>query len=129
VVDALTGPTASAATKESFRKKLRTGELDDKEIEVEVAGLRRGMPLFEIPGMRGRRWARSRSATFSASSAGRTKTRRLVVKESYEVLINEESISLLDRTVVQEAVQREQVRLFPLRGRRRNTHCRHRVNS
>jgi len=50
VLDALVGAHASAATKEAFRKKLRTGELDDKEIEIEVqAG--GGMPLFEIPGM------------------------------------------------------------------------------
>src|SRR4030088_3334058 len=53
VVDALTGPTASAATKESFRKKLRAGELDGKEIEVEMLASGGGMPLFEIPGMPG----------------------------------------------------------------------------
>ena len=50
VVDALVGATASASTKESFRKKLRAGELDDKEIEVEMQASGSGMPMFEIPG-------------------------------------------------------------------------------
>src|SRR5580700_3480482 len=54
VVDALVGATASAATKDAFRKKLRNGELNDKEIEIEVqASSGGGMPLFEIPGMPG----------------------------------------------------------------------------
>ena len=53
VVDALVGPNASASTKEAFRKKLRAGELNDKEIEIEVAASGGGMPMFEIPGMPG----------------------------------------------------------------------------
>jgi ATP-dependent protease HslVU (ClpYQ) ATPase subunit len=54
VLDALVGATASPATRDSFRKKLRAGELDDKEIEVEVADTGSpGMPAFEIPGMPG----------------------------------------------------------------------------
>ena len=53
VVDALTGPAASPATKESFRRKLRAGELDDKEIEIEVQQSGGGLPMFEIPGMPG----------------------------------------------------------------------------
>ena len=54
VLDALVGKTASPATRDSFRKKLRDGELDDKEIEVEVADTGTGgMPSFEIPGMPG----------------------------------------------------------------------------
>src|SRR5664279_5160902 len=51
VLNALVGPGASPATRESFRKKLRTGELNDKEIEIEVQGGGAGMPMFEIPGM------------------------------------------------------------------------------
>src|ERR1700739_2939781 len=50
VVDALVGPNASASTKETFRKKLRAGELNDKEIEIEVQASGGGMPMFEIPG-------------------------------------------------------------------------------
>src|SRR4051812_37412816 len=53
VVNALVGENASQATKESFRKRLRTGELDDKEIEIEVQSSSSAMPLFEIPGMPG----------------------------------------------------------------------------
>jgi ATP-dependent HslUV protease ATP-binding subunit HslU len=52
VLDALVGANASAATKDSFRKKLRAGDLDDKEIDVEVQASG-GTPLFEIPGMPG----------------------------------------------------------------------------
>src|ERR1700754_2354611 len=53
VVDALVGATASTSTKETFRKKLRAGELDEKEIEVEVQSSGGGMPMFEIPGLPG----------------------------------------------------------------------------
>ena len=53
VLNALVGPGASPATRESFRKKLRAGELNDKEIEVEVQAGSSGMPMFEIPGMPG----------------------------------------------------------------------------
>jgi ATP-dependent HslUV protease ATP-binding subunit HslU len=53
VLDALVGATASPATRESFRKKLRDGLLDDKEIEIEVADSSSGMPQFELPGMQG----------------------------------------------------------------------------
>ena len=53
VVEALVGANASASTKDAFRKKLRAGELNDKEIEIEVQSSGGGMPLFEIPGMPG----------------------------------------------------------------------------
>src|SRR6201995_2366389 len=53
VLDALVGANASASTKEAFRRKLRTGELNDKEIEIEVAAGGGGMPLIDIPGMPG----------------------------------------------------------------------------
>jgi len=52
-LDALVGNTASPATRDSFRKKLRDGQLDDKEIEIEVADTSSGMPQFELPGMQG----------------------------------------------------------------------------
>src|SRR5690349_15188772 len=105
VVDALTGPTASAATKESFRKKLREGEMDDKEIEIEVQASGGGMPLFEIPGMPGAQMGAISIGDIFGKLGGRTKTRRLLVKESYEILINEESDKLLDQEqLVQEAL-------------------------
>src|SRR6186997_2089724 len=87
VVDALTGPNASASTKEAFRKKLRSGELNDKEIEIEVTASGGGIPMFEIPGMPG--------AQMGAVNIG----------ESHEILIAEESDKLLDQEqLVQEAI-------------------------
>ena len=107
VVDALVGPTASASTKDSFRKKLRAGDLDDKEIEVELQASGGGMPMFEIPGMPGAQMgAISIGDIFGKLGGNRTKTRRLTVKESYEVLVNEESDKLLDQDqLVQEAIR------------------------
>jgi ATP-dependent HslUV protease ATP-binding subunit HslU len=107
VVDALVGATASAATKDSFRKKLRGGELDDKEIEVELQASGGGLPMFEIPGMPGAQMgAISIGDIFGKLGGSRTKTRRLAVKDSYEVLVNEESDKLLDQDqLVQEAIR------------------------
>ncbi|MFY9990855.1 MAG: ATP-dependent protease ATPase subunit HslU, partial [Rhodoplanes sp.] len=107
VVDALVGAGAGASTKDTFRKKLRTGELDDKEIEIEVQASGGGMPLFEIPGMPGAQMgAISIGDIFGKLGGGRTKTRRVNVKESYEILINEESDKLLDQDqLVQEAIK------------------------
>src|SRR5712692_9053429 len=97
VVDALVGANASASTKETFRKKLRAGELNDKEIEVELQGSAGGMPLFEIPGMPGAQMgAISIGDIFGKLGGSRTKTRRVMVAESYDILINEESDKLLD---------------------------------
>ena len=107
VIDALVGPGSSPATKESFRKKLRAGELDDKEIEIEVQASGGSMPMFEIPGMPGAQMgAISIGDLFGKAFGGRTKTRRIKVKDSYEILINEESDKLLDQDqLVQEAVR------------------------
>src|SRR5215216_244385 len=107
VINALVGANASAATKESFRKKLRAGELDDKEIEIEVQASGSAMPLFEIPGMPGAQMgAISIGDIFGKGFGGRTKTRRVTVQESHEILINEESDRLLDQEqLVQEAIK------------------------
>jgi ATP-dependent HslUV protease ATP-binding subunit HslU len=107
VVDALTGPTASPSTKETFRKKLRAGEMDDKEIEIEVQAGGPSLPLFEIPGMPGAQMgAISIGDLFGKAFAGRTKTRRVSVQDSYDILINEESDKLLDQEqVVNEAIK------------------------
>src|SRR6478672_8573583 len=106
VVDALVGANASAATKDAFRKKLRTGELDDKEIEIEVAASGGGMPMFEIPGMPGAQMgAINIGDIFGKLGGGRTKTRRVTVLESHEILVAEESDKLLDQEqLVQEAI-------------------------
>jgi ATP-dependent HslUV protease ATP-binding subunit HslU len=106
VLDALVGAGASAATKEAFRRKLRAGELNDKEIEIEVQASG-GMPLFEIPGMPGAQvGAISIGDIFGKLGGGRTKTRRVNVADSYEILINEESDKLLDSDqLTQEAIK------------------------
>jgi ATP-dependent HslUV protease ATP-binding subunit HslU len=106
VVDALVGANASASTKEAFRKRLRAGELNDKEIEIEVQSGGGGLPLFEIPGMPGAQMgAISIGDIFGKLGGGRTKTRRVTVEESHEILVNEESDKLLDQDqLVQEAI-------------------------
>jgi ATP-dependent HslUV protease ATP-binding subunit HslU len=97
VVNALVGDQASASTKDAFRKRLRAGELNDKEIEIEVQAAGGGIPLFEIPGMPGAQMgAISMGDIFGKLAGGRTKTRRVTVAESYDILINEESDKLLD---------------------------------
>ncbi len=107
VLDALVGPGSSPATRDSFRRKLRTGELDKKEIEVEVQQAGGGMPMFEIPGMPGAQMgAISIGDIFGKLGGSRTKTRRVTVEESHEILLNEESDKLLDsEQVVQEAIR------------------------
>jgi ATP-dependent HslUV protease ATP-binding subunit HslU len=107
VLEALVGKTASPATRDSFRKKLRDGELDDKEIEIEVADTG-GAPSFEIPGMPGANIGVLNINDMISKAMGgkRTKMRRTSVKESYAQLINDESDKLLDQEeVVQKAIE------------------------
>jgi ATP-dependent HslUV protease ATP-binding subunit HslU len=106
VLDALVGANSSAATRDSFRKKLRSGELNDKEIEIETQSSG-GMPMFEIPGMPGAQMgAISIGDIFGKMGmGGRSKTRRLTVEDSHELLVNEESDKLLDNDqLVQESI-------------------------
>src|SRR6185437_1024209 len=108
VLDALVGANASAETRAKFRKMLRTGELDEREIEVEVqdtAGA--GLPTFDIPGMPGAQMGMvNLGDIFGKAFGGRTKQRRMTVAESHRVLLQEESDKLLDQEkVVREAIQ------------------------
>jgi ATP-dependent HslUV protease ATP-binding subunit HslU len=104
VLDALVGPGSSPATRDSFRRKLRAGELNDKEIEVETqAGS--GSPMFEIPGMPGGQIGAISIGDIFGKMGGRTKTRRLTVVDSHDILVNEEADKLLDNDqLVQEAI-------------------------
>ena len=107
VLDALVGENASETTRESFRKKLRDGDLDDKEIEIQVADTGMGMPSFEIPGMPGSQVGMINLNDMLGKALGqRTKPRKVDVRRSYELLIAEESDKLIDdEQIVQEAVQ------------------------
>lgn len=105
VLDALVGANASAATRDSFRRKLRAGELNDKEIEIETQSSA-GSPMFEIPGMPGAQVGAISIGDIFGKLGGKTKTRRLSVADSHEILVNEESDKLLDsEQVTQEAIQ------------------------
>lgn len=106
VLDALVGQGASASTRQSFRKRLREGELDDKEIEIDVQDTGGGMPTFDIPGMPGAQMGMlNLNDMLGKMVGGRTKPRRMSVSVSYKVLIAEECDKLLDdETVVRSAL-------------------------
>ncbi|BCW87048.1 ATP-dependent protease ATPase subunit HslU [Alphaproteobacteria bacterium SO-S41] len=108
VLEALVGANASEATKESFRKKLRAGEMDDKEIELDLAQSGGGgMPLFDIPGQPGSSVGLiNLQETLGKAFGGNRKKRRITVKESHPLLIAEESDKLLDNDeVTRDAVK------------------------
>ena len=94
VLDALVGATAAPATRESFRRKLRDGELNDRDIEIQVSETGSPMPMLDMSG--GGMTTINLSEMLGKAFGGRTKTRRINVKDSYEVLINEESDKLID---------------------------------
>ncbi|KUO60149.1 MAG: ATP-dependent protease [Alphaproteobacteria bacterium BRH_c36] len=97
VLDALVGSTASPATRDSFRRKLRAGELDDKEIELEVVDSGGGIPMFEIPGQPGGSFGAINLNDMLGKALGqRTKKRRMTVDQSLDILISEESDKLID---------------------------------
>ncbi|WGJ13468.1 ATP-dependent protease ATPase subunit HslU [Methylocapsa sp. D3K7] len=107
VLDALVGTTASAATRDSFRKKLRAGELDDKEIEIEISQAASSMPMFELPNMPGSAiGAISIGDIFGKSLGNRPKPRRTTVRDAYAPLIVEESDKMIDQDqTIQEALR------------------------
>jgi ATP-dependent HslUV protease ATP-binding subunit HslU len=107
VVNALVGENASPATKDAFRRKLRNGELDDKEIEIELSsGGGGGFPMFDIPGMPGAQMGAISIGDIFGKLGGKPKTRRVTVAESHSLLVNEEADKLLDtETLVQEAIR------------------------
>ena len=108
VLDALVGENASAATRESFRRRLRDNELNDKEIEIRVTETGGGgIPMFDLPGVPGGSiGAINLGDMLGKAFGGRQKTRRVTVKDSYEILIAEESDKLLDQEqITQEAIR------------------------
>ena len=113
VLDSLVGQTSAPETRAKFRKMLRDGELDGREIEIQVADTGGGMPTFEIPGMPGAQMGMVNLGDMLGKAFGqRTKSRKMSVKESHAVLIAEESDKLLD----QEKVAREAINAVEQHG-------------
>ncbi len=106
LLDALVGANASPATRDSFRKKLRDGELAEKEVELELAQPSSGLPMFELPNFPGASiGAISIGDIFGKSMGKQTKVRRTLVKDAYEPLIAEESDKLIDQDqIIQQAL-------------------------
>jgi ATP-dependent HslUV protease ATP-binding subunit HslU len=106
LLDALTGPGSTAA-RDSFRKKLRAGELDDKEVELTLADTGGGMPMFDIPGQPGAQMGMLNLGEMMGKAfGGRTKTHKTTVSGAWAPLIAEESDKLLDQeALTQEALE------------------------
>jgi len=101
VIDALVGSGAAVSTREAFRKRLRDNELNDKEIEIQVADTP-SMPSFEIPGMPGSQVGMINLSDMLGKAFGgqRTKPRTVTVKDSFEILMAEESDKLIDDDII-----------------------------
>ena len=113
VLDALVGDSASAETRQKFRKMLREGQLNDREIEIQVADTGGGLPTFDIPGMPGAQMGMlNLNDMFGKAFGNRTKPRRMTVVESHAVLLAEESDKLLD----QQKVTAEAIHLVEQHG-------------
>jgi len=109
LLDALVGEKASVETRQKFRKMLREGELDKREIEIELkdAGGAGGMPMFEIPGMPGAQMGMANIQDMLGKAFGgmRGKPRKTTVHEAMKVLVQEESDKLVDQeNLVKEAI-------------------------
>ena len=96
VVDALVGNKASVATRESFRKRLRNGDLDNNEIEIEVNDAV-STPSFEIPGMPGANVGMINLSEMLGKAGKQAKKKKMTVKESHDILIAEESDKMLEQ--------------------------------
>ncbi len=113
VLDALVGESAGETTRASFREKLRKGDLNDKEIEISVRDSSNPLPSFDIPGMPGASMSMvNLNDMFGKAFGSRTKTRRMSVAESYDVLMEEESDKLLD----EEKITAEALKLAEQNG-------------
>jgi ATP-dependent HslUV protease ATP-binding subunit HslU len=108
VLDALVGANAGEATRDSFRRKLRAGDLDDKEIEIELqpGGGGAGVPMLDIPGMPGAQMGAINIADIFGKLGGRARPRKLKVKEAHDPLVEEECDKLLDQdAIVKDAIR------------------------
>ena len=104
VISALAGKDARDSTKEMFRKKLRNNELDDKEIELDVADNFNPLQMLNIPGQpEGTGVGMMNIGDIFGKAMGKnTKRRKMTVAESYDILINEEADKMLDQEIVNQ---------------------------
>jgi ATP-dependent HslUV protease ATP-binding subunit HslU len=107
ILDALVGANSSQATRDSFRTKLRKGELDDKEIELEMRDTGGGAPSIEIPGMPGAQMSMvNLGDIFGKAMGGAKKTRRMSVANAHDPLVAEEADKLLDEdAILRDAIE------------------------
>tara|TARA_B100001093_G_scaffold259486_1_gene248042 strand:- start:4543 stop:5919 length:1377 start_codon:yes stop_codon:yes gene_type:complete len=106
VLDALVGNKASVATKESFRKRLRNGDLDNNQIEIEVQDKASGLQSFEIPGMPGGNVGMVNLGDILGKSMGnkKGKKKKMSVKESHDILVAQESDKMIEEDkIIKEA--------------------------
>ena len=98
VLDALVGNKASVATRESFRKRLRNGDLDNNEIEIEVQNTSSPLQSFEIPGMPGGNVGMVNLGDILGKSMGgkKGKKKKMTVKESHDILVAQESDKMIE---------------------------------
>ena len=107
VIEEIAGKDAREETRKSFRRRLRAGELDDKNIEIDVTDNSSGLPTFDIPGMPGSQMGMiNLNDMLGKAMGGRTKRRKMTVAESYLVLLDEEADKLLDEDrIVKTAIE------------------------
>jgi ATP-dependent HslUV protease ATP-binding subunit HslU len=105
LLDALVGAEAQRSTRDVFRRKLREGELDDKEVDIDFAESGGPMQMFDLPGQQGSMGMINLSEMLGKAMSGRTKRVRTTVKEAYKPLLTEEADKLVDEeAVVREAI-------------------------
>ncbi|MEQ8558005.1 MAG: ATP-dependent protease ATPase subunit HslU [Henriciella sp.] len=112
LLDSLVGEDAQSSTREVFRNKLRTGELDDKDIDIELSDSSNPMPMMDLPGGGGSMGMVNLGDLLGKAMGGRTKRVRTTVRDAYKPLIGEEADKLID----EESVQREAIRLVESDG-------------
>ncbi len=101
VLDALVGENAGADTRQKFRKMLREGQLNDREIDIQIQDSGSSLPTFDVPGMPGAQMGMlNLNDIFGKAFGSRTKAKRMTVEDSYAVLVAEESDKLLDQDKV-----------------------------
>jgi ATP-dependent HslUV protease ATP-binding subunit HslU len=108
VLDALVGENATPSTRDKFRAMLRSGELDDKEVEIQVSDTGGGgMPTFELPDMPGASVGMVNIGDMLGKAfGGQTKSRKIVVADSHKILVEEEADRLLDQdTIIRDSIE------------------------